>query len=77
VTAGTVRLIGTEPATIVTEVTRLKDSDAAYAEMAQATNPYGDGHSAARCVASIAHLLGIGDRIPEFSPEASSTTVRP
>lgn len=70
VTAGTVRLIGTDTDRIVTEVSRLKDDEAAYAEMANAVNPYGDGKASERCVAAMAQLLGIGTRLPEFSPEA-------
>jgi UDP-N-acetylglucosamine 2-epimerase (non-hydrolysing) len=34
--------------------------------MAQAHNPYGDGHAVARSVAAIAELLGVGKRQPEF-----------
>ena len=48
VAAGTVRLVGTDSATIVEEVARLLDDAAAYGAMAQAHNPYGDGRSAAR-----------------------------
>ncbi|WP_175691534.1 non-hydrolyzing UDP-N-acetylglucosamine 2-epimerase [Burkholderia anthina] len=48
VTAGTVRLVGTDRATIVMEVNRLLDDSAAYASMARASNPYGDGKAAQR-----------------------------
>ncbi|MGO1537193.1 MAG: non-hydrolyzing UDP-N-acetylglucosamine 2-epimerase [Yaniella sp.] len=68
VTAGTVRLIGTEEDRIVFEVSKLKDDERAYAAMANAVNPYGDGHAAERCVAAMAKLLGIGKRLPDFSP---------
>ena len=70
VTAGTVKLIGTEQARIVEEVSRLKDSQEAYETMAHAVNPYGDGHAAERSVAAIAELLGVGTRIPDFSAKA-------
>ncbi len=53
VEAGTARLVGTDADRIVAEVTRLMDDDAAYAEMARAHNPFGDGNSAIR----IADLL--------------------
>ena len=46
--AGTAKLVGTDAARIVAEATRLLDDPAAYAEMAQAHNPFGDGHSARR-----------------------------
>lgn len=70
VTAGTVRLIGTDTDRIITEVSRLKDDEVAYAAMANAVNPYGDGKASERCVAAMAQLLGIGTRLPEFAPEA-------
>lgn len=70
VDAGTVKLIGTDPDRIVAEVSRLLDDPAAYAEMAQASNPYGDGHASERCVAAIAELLGVGTRLPDYAPQA-------
>lgn len=70
VAAGTVRLIGTDTARIVEEVSRLKDDPDAYAAMSNAVNPYGDGDAAQRCVAAIAALLGIGERLPDFGAEA-------
>ena len=48
VAAGTARLVGTDTDTIVRETERLLDDQAAYAAMARAHNPYGDGRSAAR-----------------------------
>ncbi|MFW5473273.1 non-hydrolyzing UDP-N-acetylglucosamine 2-epimerase [Knoellia sp. CPCC 206450] len=64
--AGTVKLIGTGEERIVTEVSRLVDDATAYAEMSNAVNPYGDGRAAARSVAAIASLFGIGERLPDF-----------
>lgn len=46
--AGSARLVGTDPARILAEATRLLDDPAAYARMSQARNPYGDGRAAAR-----------------------------
>ncbi len=68
VEAGTVRLVGTHTATIVKETNRLLTDEAAYASMANAVNPYGDGAAAPRCVAAIAQLLGVGARLAEFDP---------
>ena len=68
--AGTVRLIGTDTERIISEVCELKDDPEAYARMSNAVNPYGDGKAAERCVAAIEQLLGIGERIPEFTPES-------
>ena len=51
--AGTAKLVGTDADVIVAEAERLLDDEAAYAAMARAHNPFGDGRSAAR----IAELL--------------------
>jgi UDP-N-acetylglucosamine 2-epimerase (non-hydrolysing) len=67
VTAGTVRLIGTDEDRIVDEVSRLFDDVDAFQEMACAVNPYGDGQAAARTVAAIEEFLGCGRRMSEFS----------
>ncbi|MDX5360775.1 MAG: UDP-N-acetylglucosamine 2-epimerase, partial [Alphaproteobacteria bacterium] len=48
VEAGTVRLVGTDPALLVAEATRLLDDRGAYDTMSYAHNPYGDGKAAAR-----------------------------
>src|SRR5207253_4513239 len=56
VTAGTVRLVGTDTATIVGEVGTLLHDQAAYAAMAAAVNPYGDGLAAPRTVKALRHL---------------------
>ncbi len=53
VEAGTLKLVGTETAQIVREATRLLDNPVAYAEMARAANPYGDGHAAERIVEAL------------------------
>ncbi|MGD6978506.1 MULTISPECIES: non-hydrolyzing UDP-N-acetylglucosamine 2-epimerase [Citricoccus] len=67
VEAGTVRLIGTDEERIVREVSTLLDDAEAYAAMANAVNPYGDGQAAPRTVAAIRQLLGIGHRMPDFA----------
>ncbi len=46
--AGTVRLVGTNRTRIVDEVDRLISDKEAYSEMAEAANPYGDGHASGR-----------------------------
>ncbi|MEW1981547.1 UDP-N-acetylglucosamine 2-epimerase (non-hydrolyzing) [Citricoccus sp. NPDC079358] len=66
VTAGTVRLIGTDEERIYREVTTLLRDQNAYDAMAQAVNPYGDGQAAARTVSAVAELLGVGTRLPQF-----------
>jgi UDP-N-acetylglucosamine 2-epimerase (non-hydrolysing) len=54
VEAGTARLVGTNADRIVADAERLLDDTAAYAAMARAHNPFGDGHSAARIVELLA-----------------------
>jgi UDP-N-acetylglucosamine 2-epimerase (non-hydrolysing) len=53
VKAGTVQLVGTDRKRIVFETLRLMQDSRAYREMAQAVNPYGDGHAAERIVAAL------------------------
>ena len=58
VSAGTAKLVGTETATIVTEIFTLLDDKAAYAKMAQAHNPFGDGHASRRIVERLGNEIG-------------------
>jgi len=50
---GTVRLVGTDRAKIVSEVNRLLHSEKKYQAMARAHNPYGDGKAAERIIHAI------------------------
>ncbi|HEX2893680.1 MAG TPA: UDP-N-acetylglucosamine 2-epimerase (non-hydrolyzing) [Marmoricola sp.] len=68
VEAGTVRLVGTEEAAVRDALNLLLEDDTTYAEMANARNPYGDGHAAFRGVAAISHMFGLGERAPDFDP---------
>lgn len=54
VTAGTAKLIGTDSARIVSEISTLLDDTGAYSAMARAHNPFGDGHASARIAGVIA-----------------------
>lgn len=47
---GAAKLVGTSPSSIVEETTRLLNDEQEYRRMAQAPNPYGDGHAAGRVV---------------------------
>ena len=69
VLAGTVLLVGTDGAAIVRETLTLLEDDRAYLAMANAVNPYGDGRAAARLVAAIASMFGLGERLPDFDPD--------
>jgi UDP-N-acetylglucosamine 2-epimerase (non-hydrolysing) len=66
--AGTVRLVGTDEDLIVNSANRLLTDPAAYAAMAGAINPYGDGHAAERSVAALACHFGLGPAAVEFRP---------
>ncbi len=59
VTAGTVKLVGTDRETIVAETARLLADRAAYEAMARAHNPYGDGKATGRIVEACAAFLGV------------------
>lgn len=64
--AGTLRLIGAGYDEIVVETRRLLDDPVAYAEMARASNPYGDGRAAERIVAGLLHVFRGGPVPDEF-----------
>jgi UDP-N-acetylglucosamine 2-epimerase (non-hydrolysing) len=53
VCAGTVRLVGTDPEKIINHSRYLLDDPQAYAAMAHAINPYGDGKAAMRITNAI------------------------
>jgi UDP-N-acetylglucosamine 2-epimerase (non-hydrolysing) len=73
--AGTLRLVGTDPDRIHREGMRLIDDPVAYAEMAHAENPYGDGHAAARIIAALEHVLLGGQAPTPFGPGYSRTEI--
>ncbi|HLO18024.1 MAG TPA: UDP-N-acetylglucosamine 2-epimerase (non-hydrolyzing), partial [Anaerolineales bacterium] len=56
VEAGTLKLVGTETSHIVRQAKQLLEDPIAYAEMAKATNPYGDGHAAERIVNALTNV---------------------
>lgn len=53
VAAGTLKLVGTDTGRIVEEAERLLENESAYAKMARAANPYGDGRAAEKIVQSL------------------------
>ena len=69
--AGTVRLVGTDEDLIVSSVSRLLTEPAAYAAMASAVNPYGDGRAAERSVAALAAFSDL--LFPALQPGAATT----
>jgi UDP-N-acetylglucosamine 2-epimerase (non-hydrolysing) len=58
VAAGTARLVGTDTARIVTEISTLLDDKAAYEAMARAHNPFGDGQASRRIVEILGREIG-------------------
>jgi len=61
ITAGTLKLAGTEEETIYQMATELLTNKTLYQEMAHASNPYGDGHASERIVQAILHHFGQGE----------------
>ena len=57
VSAGTLKLVGTDEDTIYREFSRLLSDDNEYAAMSHASNPYGDGHACERIANIIANSL--------------------
>lgn len=66
VDAGTVRLIGTDRDILREWLSKLIEAPDAYAEMANAVNPYGDGRAAERSLAALSHHFNLGDRLADF-----------
>ena len=65
VLAGTLKVVGTEKDNVIREVEKLLDDEEEYLLMAQAKNPYGDGHASERILNATAHYFGITDEKPE------------
>lgn len=65
VTAGTVKIVGTDKNTIIEEATKLLTDEKAYAEMSRAANPYGDGNACERIVEAILYYFGKNEKRPD------------
>jgi UDP-N-acetylglucosamine 2-epimerase len=63
---GTVKMAGVEEETILQMANTLLREPAAYAEMAHAVNPYGDGKAAERIKGAILYHFGKGEKPGEF-----------
>lgn len=64
--AGTLKLVGTDPATVTTAMNELLDDPSEYERMATAKNPYGDGQAAERI------LMAIADRFSDNARNKST-----
>jgi UDP-N-acetylglucosamine 2-epimerase (non-hydrolysing) len=58
VTAGTVRLVGTDTRNIVSVVSELLRNSGEYRKMSEAVNPYGDGRASQRIIQALEFLAG-------------------
>jgi UDP-N-acetylglucosamine 2-epimerase (non-hydrolysing) len=68
VEAGTARLVGTEVTAIVSACEQLLTDPHAYRAMAQARNPFGDGHASERILDVLARSLGSAERRERADP---------
>ncbi len=66
VTAGTVKLAGVKRDDIIAMTRQLLTDEAAYAAMAHAVNPYGDGQACRRIADAILWHFGRGERPEDF-----------
>ncbi|MDT6980246.1 non-hydrolyzing UDP-N-acetylglucosamine 2-epimerase [Levilactobacillus zymae] len=60
VTSGTLKLVGTDPQKVTTAMETLLNDTTAYQAMAQAKNPYGDGHASEQILAAIEEKINGG-----------------
>ncbi len=57
VKAGTLKLVGTQVDVVKNSMLELLEDEAAYRKMAEAKNPYGDGHASERIMDAIAYYF--------------------
>ncbi|MDD6484395.1 MAG: UDP-N-acetylglucosamine 2-epimerase (non-hydrolyzing) [Clostridiales bacterium] len=65
VAAGTVKIAGVCEEDIYSMAKELLDNEDAYAKMAHAANPYGDGEASRRTAEAILYYFGLRDKAPE------------
>ncbi len=70
--AGTVKLVGTDPAKIIDESHRLLTDADYHAQMAAAVNPYGDGRASERIASAISHFFFKTGRPQDFTVEGDA-----
>lgn len=61
--AGTVKLVGTDSYRIIESVEMLFNEEAIYRKMSQASNPYGDGNACIRIVQELKKAIAVRERI--------------
>ncbi|RHW49015.1 non-hydrolyzing UDP-N-acetylglucosamine 2-epimerase [Lactobacillus bombicola] len=62
VKAGTLKLVGTQQADVRSAMRELLDNKDVYLQMANAQNPYGDGHACERIMEDIAYYFADGQK---------------
>ncbi len=60
VTAGTVKLVGTDTATILNTLEEVMQNEVVYQSMSRAHNPYGDGQAVARIISALKSMRDAG-----------------
>ncbi len=70
IVAGTLRLLGNDPARVAVALPALLGDADALAAMRAAVNPYGDGRAGERVTAAVAWRLGLAERPPDWEPES-------
>ncbi|HJV46080.1 MAG TPA: UDP-N-acetylglucosamine 2-epimerase (non-hydrolyzing) [Bacillota bacterium] len=65
ITAGTLKLAGTNEQVIYDLAHELLTSEEAYSKMSRAANPYGDGEASRRIVEAILYYYGLRDQGPD------------
>ena len=75
VEAGCARIVGTDPARIVSEARRLLEDAEAYRTMARVANPFGDGHASERIVAVVRAAIR-GESVPRANEFTSRLPTR-
>ncbi|MEU5129475.1 non-hydrolyzing UDP-N-acetylglucosamine 2-epimerase [Streptomyces mobaraensis] len=73
VETGAARLVGTVPDAILAATERLLDDPGEYARMAEAGNPFGDGHATERIIAQLAEDFGADADVPSTDAGVLST----
>lgn len=65
VSAGTLKVVGTEKDRVIREVEKLLDNEEDYLLMTQAKNPYGDGYASERILNIMDYYFNLRNELPE------------
>ncbi len=65
VTAGTLKVVGTDFDNVFKSTTEILDNQMIYAQMALTQNPYGDGNASLRICESIKYYFGLTSKMPK------------